>query len=104
MTTVTFFREGSAYLGFQAGGHAGQAPRGEDIVCAAISAAVGLAECEITDVLKLPAEVVVEEETTEVSVRFEKPCEAAQPVMEALRLYLTRLAGEYPRFLKIMEV
>ena len=29
MTTVTFFREGSAYLGFQAGGHAGHAPRGE---------------------------------------------------------------------------
>ncbi len=45
MTTVTFFRKGPAYLGFRAGGHSGHAPRGEDIVCAAISAAVGLAEC-----------------------------------------------------------
>ena len=56
MTVVTFFRKDGAYLGFQAGGHSGHAPRGADIVCAAISAAVGLAECEITDVLKLPAE------------------------------------------------
>ena len=104
MTTVTFFREGSAYLGFQAGGHAGQAPRGEDIVCAAISAAVGLAECEITDVLKLPAEVVVEEETTEVSVRFEKTLRGraaghggAVPLPDAA-------CRGVPRFLKIMEV
>ncbi|MBS7316514.1 MAG: ribosomal-processing cysteine protease Prp [Clostridiaceae bacterium] len=104
MTVVTFFRKDGAYLGFQAGGHSGHAPRGADIVCAAISAAVGLAECEITDVLKLPAEVVVDDENTEVSVRFQEPCEAAQPVFRALCLYLTRLAGEYPRFLKIMEV
>ncbi len=54
--------------------------------------------------LKLPAEVVVDEESTEVSVRFREPEEAAQPVFQALCLYLTRLAGEYPRFLKIMEV
>lgn len=104
MTTVTFFRKGSAYLGFQASGHAGQAPRGEDIVCAAVSAAVGLAECEMTDVRKLPAEVVVDEKNTKVSIWFHEPEEAAQPVFEALCLYLTRLAGEYPRFLKIMEV
>lgn len=104
MTTVTFFRKGAAYLGFRASGHSGKAPRGEDIVCAAISAAVGLAECEITDVLMLSAEVVVDQENTEVSVLFTEPCETAQPVFEALRLYLTRLAEDYPRFLKIMEV
>ncbi len=104
MTVVTFFRSGPAYLGFEASGHAGKAPAGEDIVCAAISAAVGLAECQITDVLKLPAEAVADEENTRVSVRFSEPCEAAQPVIRALRLYLTELAGEYPRFLKILEV
>lgn len=104
MTTVTFFRKEDTYLGFQASGHSGHAPRGGDIVCAAISAAIGLTECEITDVLKLPAEVVVDDENTMVSIRFMEPCEAAQPVIKALFLYLTRLSGEYPRFLKIMEV
>ena len=104
MTTVTFFREGSAITGFRAAGHSGNAPAGEDVVCAAISSAVGLAECAISDILKLPAEVVVDEETTEVSVRLSEPFETAQPVLQALCLYLTRLAGEYPRFLKIMEV
>lgn len=104
MTVVTFFRSGAALLGFEAGGHSGKAPQGEDIVCAAISAAVSLAECQLTDVLQLPAEVTVDDENTRVSVRFSEPCEAAQPVLKALCLYLKELAGEYPRFLKILEV
>jgi len=104
MTTVTFFHKDDALLGFRAGGHAGYADEGEDIVCAAISSAVGLAECQLTDVLHLPAEVTVDEQTTEVSVRFSEPCGPAQPALQALRLYLTALAEEYPRFLKILEV
>lgn len=52
----------------------------------------------------LLAEVMVDQENTEVSVLFSEPCETAQPVFEALYLYLTRLAEDYPRFLKIMEV
>ena len=104
MTVVSFFRSGAAFLGFEAAGHSGSAPAGEDIVCAAVSAAVTLTECQITDVLRLPAEVTVDDENARVSVRFSEPCEAARPVLEALWLYLTELAGEYPRFLKILEV
>jgi uncharacterized protein YsxB (DUF464 family) len=34
MTTVRFLRRGGRLYGFEAGGHAGYAPSGEDIVCA----------------------------------------------------------------------
>ena len=104
MTVVTFFRSGAAFLGFEARGHAGSADEGEDVVCAAITSAVRLAECQINDVLGLSAEVTVDDEDALVSVRFPEPCGAAQPVLQALYLYFTELAGEQPRFLKILEV
>ena len=104
MTTVTFFRKGESFLGFRASGHSGQAPSGEDIVCSAVSTAVGFAECEITDVLKLDAEVVIDDKKAEVSVVFPDICEASQPVFSTLFIYLSRLSEEYPKYLKIVEV
>ena len=41
MTTATFFSEGSRIVGFEIKGHTGHAPAGEDIVCAAVTSAVG---------------------------------------------------------------
>ena len=104
MTRVTFFREGDAFLAFRVSGHSGRAPRGFDIVCAAITSAVRLAECQLNDVLKLSAEVQTDEERAEITIGFQKPNVAAQPVMQALYLYLSELSEEYPRFLQISEV
>ena len=55
MTTATFFSEGSRIAGFEIKGHAGHAPAGEDIVCAAVTSAVRLTECAVNDVLGLEA-------------------------------------------------
>ena len=103
MTKVTFYRCGESFLGFKAGGHAGNAPAGENIVCAAISTAVGLTECQLTDVLRLEPDVTIDEENAAVRVMFKTPDEAAQPALRALNVYLKSLAGEYPRYLKISE-
>ena len=103
MTKVTFYRSGESFLGFEAGGHAGNLPAGENIVCAAISTAVGLTECQLTDVLKLAPDVTIDEENAAVRVMFASPKEAAQPALKALCMYLRSLAGEYPRYLKISE-
>ena len=40
MITVTFFQKDTQLAGFTCSGHAGFAPEGEDIVCAAVSALV----------------------------------------------------------------
>ena len=57
MTTVTFHSANSRIDGFVVEGHSGYAEAGSDIVCAAISAAVGLAECTINDVMGIGAPV-----------------------------------------------
>lgn len=53
MTTVTFHSADSRLDGFVVEGHSGYAEEGADIVCAAVSAAVGLTECTINEVLGL---------------------------------------------------
>ena len=104
MTKVTFFRKGDAFLAFRVSGHSGMARHGADIVCAAITSAVRLAECQLNDVLKLSAGVQTDEKRAEITIGFSEPCENAQPVMQALYLYLSELSEENPRFLQISEV
>ena len=51
MTTVTFHSADGRLDGFVVEGHSGYAQAGADIVCAAVSAAVGLTECTINQTL-----------------------------------------------------
>ncbi len=104
MTNITFFRTAQGYVGFSACGHAGNAPQGKNIVCAAVSASVELTECQLTDILSLNTKVEIDAKTACVSVRLQDANPQAQAPIEALKIYLTRLSGEYPRFLKISEV
>ena len=104
MTKIEFFRNGEGYTGFSACGHAGNMPEGENIVCAAVSAAVELTECQLTDVLMLDTEVTINAKSALVSVKMKSAQPQGQAPIEALRMYLENLAEEYPRFLKISEV
>ena len=50
MTRVEFTTEDDRITGFTVSGHSGYAEAGSDIVCAAVSAAVAMAEATINDV------------------------------------------------------
>ena len=104
MTKIEFIRDEQGYLGFSAKGHAGDMPEGENIVCAAISAAVELTECQLTDVLLLETDVRVDPKTASVSVNLKTAHAQAQAPIRALRMYLEELAQTYPRLIKITEV
>ena len=57
---VAFYRRpDGALMGYRAEGHTGYAEAGSDIVCAAVTSAVRLAECTINDVLHGGAVVAV---------------------------------------------
>ena len=109
MTTVTFFTEGSRITGFEVKGHSGYAPEGEDIVCAAVTSAVRLAECAVNDVLGLEAAVKVREKDTSLSLKLpaslgqtnESTC---QTLLAALMVHFVQLAEEYPENISVMEV
>ena len=109
MTTVTFHSEGGRLTGFDMKGHSGYAPQGEDIVCAALTSAVRLTECAVSDVLGLEASVKVREKDASVSLKIpnglgqtnEKLC---QTLLAALLVHCVQLAEEYPENISVMEV
>ena len=108
MTTVTFHSEGSRITGFTVEGHSGLAPEGEDILCAAITSAVRLAECAVNDVLGLEASVKVRQRNASISLKLpgslgqtnESTC---QTLLTALMVYFTELQEEYPDHLIVFD-
>ena len=109
MTTVTFHTEGSRIVSFEVQGHSGYAPEGEDIVCAAVTSAVRLAECAVNDVLGLEAAVKVKEKDASISLKLpgglgqtnESTC---QTLLTALMVYCVQLHEEYPDHIIVLEV
>ena len=109
MTTVTFHSDGSRITGFTVEGHSGFAGEGEDILCAAITSAVRLAECAINDVLGLEAAVKVKQKEASISLKLpgslgqtnESTC---QTLLTALMVHFTELHEEYPENISVLEV
>lgn len=109
MTTVKFMMEGSRITGFTSEGHSGFAEAGEDIVCAAVSSVIGLAECAVNTVLGLGASVKIDEKNARISLHLpgglSSECEhTCQTLMASLMVYLTELHDEYPNHITVLEV
>ena len=107
MTKITFHSAKSRLDGFVVEGHSGYAEEGSDIVCAAISAAVGLTECTINEVMGLGAQVKVREKDTRISLKIpstlnEDSDNLCQSVMTGLLVYLQNMAEEYPENLIVL--
>ena len=107
MTRCEFFRQAERITGFSVSGHSGYAEAGTDIVCAAISAAVSLAECTINDVCGGKAKVRVKEEDARITLTLPASCEeedVIQAVLAGLMLYLVDLRDQYPDYIEVLEV
>lgn len=61
MISVTFYKNGNDYTGFELKGHSDYAEEGEDIVCAAVSSAAYLTVNNITDFFNIKADVTVKD-------------------------------------------
>ncbi len=107
MTTITFHRADRRLDGFTVEGHSGYAEAGRDIVCAAISAAAGMTECAVNEVLGLAAPVKVRETDGYLSLRLpgglgqtnEHTC---QTLLTGLMVYLQAMSDEYPENLVVL--
>ena len=109
MTTASFATDGSRIVSFTVEGHSGLAESGEDILCAAVTSAVRLTECAITDVLGLEAAVKVSERDASISLKLPRNLEGeadqvCQTLLAALMLYFVQLQEEYPQHIIVMEV
>ena len=107
MTTVTFHSGSGRIDGFVVEGHSGYAEEGSDIVCAAVSAAVGLTECTINEVLGLGAPVKAREEAARISLKLpnrlsEENEYTCQNLLTGMMVYLQAMAEEYPENLIVL--
>jgi hypothetical protein len=106
MTTITFHSAQGRLDGFVVEGHSGYAEEGSDIVCAAISAVVGLTECTVNDVLGLEASVKVRQRDARIALRLpgglgEQNERTCQDLLAGLLVYLQNLSEEYPENLVV---
>ena len=107
MTRCEFFTENDRITGFSISGHSGYAEAGQDIVCAAISAVVTMAEATINDVCGAKAKVRVKDEQARITLTLPASCdeeESVQAVLSGMMLTLVSLAEDYPENIEVLEV
>ena len=107
MTRCEFFTEEDRITGFSVSGHSGYAEAGQDIVCAAITAIVTMAEATINDVCGAKAKVRVKEEDARITLTLPTSCdeeESVQAVLAGFLLYLVDLRDQYPDYIEVLEV
>ena len=107
MTRCEFFTEEDRITGFSISGHSGYAEAGSDIVCAAISAVVTMAEATINDVCGAKAKVRVKDEDTRITLTLPASCdeeESVQAVLAGMMLTLVALREDYPDYIEVLEV
>ena len=107
MTKCEFFTEDERITGFSVSGHSGYAESGSDIVCAAISAVVTMAEATINEVCGAKAKVRVKDEDARVTLTLPTSCdeeEAVQAVLAGMLLTLCSLRDDYPDYIEVLEV
>ena len=107
MTRCEFFTENDRITGFSISGHSGYAEAGQDIICAAISAVVTMAEATINDVCGAKAKVRVKDEQARITLTLPVSCdeeESVQAVLAGMMLTLCSLRDDYPDYIEVLEV
>ena len=107
MTRCEFFTEGERINGFSVSGHSGYAEAGADIVCAAVSAVVTMAEATINDVCGAKAKVRVKDEQARVTLMLPSSCDeedTVQAVLAGMMLTLCSMRDDYPDYIEVLEV
>ena len=107
MTRCEFFTENDRITGFSVSGHSVYGSAGSDIVCAAVSAVVTMAEATINDVCGAKAKVRVKDADARVSLTLPASCdeeESVQAVLAGMLLTLCSLRDDYPDYIEVLEV
>ena len=107
MTRCEFITADDRITGFSVSGHSGYAEAGKDIVCAAISAVVTMAEATINDVCGAKAKVRVKDDQARITLMLPASCDeedTVQAVLSGMMLTLISLREDYPDYIEVLEV
>ncbi|MCX7970931.1 MAG: ribosomal-processing cysteine protease Prp [Negativicutes bacterium] len=104
MTEVTVYRRGDGRLiGFEARGHCGFAARGQDIVCAAVSAIMNTAVYGVVEHLGKKAEISYGKDAEIDFWLTDSPDERSDAVLASMELGLRQVADQYRGFVRVMS-
>ena len=107
MTRCEFSTENDRITGFSVSGHSDFDEPGKDIVCAAISAVVTMAEATINDVCGAKAKVRVKDEQARITLTLPVSCdeeETVQAVLAGMMITLAGMRDDYPDYIEVLEV
>ena len=114
MTTITFYKTGGFYYGFEEQGHTGFAESGEDILCSALSSMTMLIINAIEVTYASSVDYTIDEETTDIRLiaksalpkyeKDEKKQYAVSGLIQAYFFQLMDLVEEYYDYLDVKEV
>lgn len=87
-------------VGFRITGHSGFAESGSDIVCAAISSATYMVANTITEVIRVSAEIDVNEDNGDMLLRvFQKDATACRDILQGFKLHMLALEEQYSDYM-----
>ena len=102
MINVKFFVLNSGEIvGFDILGHSGYSEIGTDIVCAAVSSAAYMAVNTLTEVVKVPVDVIVRDEGQMRAVIDSKNVKLCSDILKGFKLHLQSLEETYPKNIKV---
>ena len=114
MTTITFYKTGGFYYGFEEQGHTGFAESGEDILCSALSSMTMLIINAIEVTYASSVDYTIDEETTDIRLiaksalpkyeKDEKKQYAVSGLIQAYFYQLMDLTEEYYDYLDVKEI
>lgn len=103
MITASFVKKNGNYCGFRVSGHSGYSEAGSDIVCAAVSAMVGLTVNIITEDLGIDALLETDEENALIAMKLSSTDASANAVLSGLEREISNLASDYPKNVRVVK-
>ena len=114
MTTITFYKTGGFYYGFEEQGHTGYGESGDDVLCAALSSMTMLLINAIEISYASNVDYTIDEKTTDIKViakaalpkyeSDEKKQYAVSGLIQAYFFQLMDLVEDYYEFLDVKEI
>ncbi len=100
MITVEFFGD-KPIRGFHITGHSDMNPQGPEVICAGVSSAAYMTANLITEIIGLDPELYVRDGDMFLKLRTEQEAARCEDIMQGLRLHLSSLEEQYPKYIKL---
>ena len=101
MTIAEFYRKNGELTGFKVKGHSGYSKQGSDVVCASVSSVSYMVANTITEILKVNAEIEVNDGMMKLIVNKEHR-HITKDILLGLKLHLEGLEEQYPEFIETL--